>query len=64
MKKEAVIRHEDGKYVLYDSEGEKVLGRHDTKEEAKEQERAIQASKHGSYYKIGADIAFRDIFGN
>lgn len=63
LKKQAVIRHEGDEWVLYDSKGEKVLGRHDTKKGAKEQERAIQASKHASYYyKIGATLAMRDIF--
>ncbi len=46
LEKEAVIKQEGDEWVLYDSEGEEVLGRHDTKEEAKEQEQAIQANKH------------------
>lgn len=46
--KESVIKHEGGKWVLYSKDQTEVLGRHDTKEEAEEQERAIQASKHGS----------------
>ncbi len=31
---------------LYDSKGEKLLGRHPNKEKAKAQERAIQVHKH------------------
>jgi len=33
------------KWVLYDSKGVRVLGRHDTKQDALKQERAIQLSK-------------------
>ena len=55
----AVIRHEGDEWVLYDSEGSEVLGRHDTKEEAKEQERAIQASKHAAY-RLGVKLALAD----
>ncbi len=42
-----VIRHEGDKWVLYTQDEDKVLGRHDSKEDAEAQERAIQASKHG-----------------
>lgn len=55
----AVIRHEGDEWVLYDSEGSEVLGRHDTKEEAEEQERAIQASKHAAY-RLGVKLALAD----
>ena len=48
-KKEHVIREEDGKFVLYDSKGEKVLGRHPTREKAEAQERVIQAAKTHAY---------------
>jgi hypothetical protein len=33
------------KWVLFDSKGERVLGRHETKEDALRQERAIHISK-------------------
>jgi hypothetical protein len=39
------IRHEGDKWVLYTKDGDRVLGRHDTKKEAEAQERAIKA--HG-----------------
>lgn len=41
-----VIRHEGSKWVLYSKDRKKVLGRHETKEKAKRQERAVQAHKH------------------
>jgi len=40
-----MIRKEGGKYTLRSRDGSKVLGRHNTKEGAKRQERAIQARK-------------------
>jgi len=40
-----MIKHVGRKWVLYDSKGERVLGRHDTKEEALRQERAINIAK-------------------
>lgn len=54
FQKEAVIRQEsctdsdgnEGNWVLYDSDGEKQLGCHSSKADAKKQERAIQARKH------------------
>lgn len=55
LEKEAVIKQEGDEWVLYDSEGEEVLGRHDTKEEAKEQEQAIQANKHAYLKKEAQD---------
>jgi len=42
-----VIKHQGTQWVLYDSKGKKVLGRHPTKEKAQRQERAIQARRHG-----------------
>ena len=45
-----MIKRVGRKWVLYDSKGERVLGRHDTKAAALRQERAIQiakARKHG-----------------
>lgn len=39
------IRKQGSKYKLYTKDGSKVLGTHDTKEEALAQERAIMASK-------------------
>lgn len=40
-----MIEKRGDKWVLLSSDGSKVLGEHDTKEKAEEQERAIQASK-------------------
>ena len=40
-----MIKHIGRKWVLFDSKGERVLGRHDTKEDALRQERAINISK-------------------
>ena len=53
MKKIATIKHEDGKWVLYNKAGTKVLGRHDSKDEALQQERAIQISKRKKMSKKG-----------
>jgi hypothetical protein len=39
-----MIKKEEGKWVLYDSEGKEILGIHDTKEEAIRQEIAIKKS--------------------
>jgi hypothetical protein len=47
-----VIRHEGGKWVLYDHKGQKVLGRHDTKAGAEAQERAIHAHAHSYRGKL------------
>lgn len=41
-----VIRHEDGKWVLYSHDGSKKLGEFETKEEAEKRERQIQFFKH------------------
>ena len=41
-----MIRHERGKWVLRTKDGAKVLGTHNTKEEAETQEAAIEANKH------------------
>ena len=40
-----VIKKEGNKWVLYSKDGSKVLGRHDTKEDAKKQEAAIKINK-------------------
>lgn len=40
-----VIRKEGSKWVLYSKDGNRVLGRHDTKKEAEAQETAINISK-------------------
>jgi hypothetical protein len=52
--KNATIRHENGKYVLYNRAGTKVLGRHPSKEKALSQERAIQVSKRAKLVKSGS----------
>ena len=49
INKESVIKQEGEKWVLYTSDGKRVLGTHDTKEKAEAQERAIQASKYAGY---------------
>lgn len=41
MEKQAKIVEKNGKFYVYTSDGERVLGRHRTKEEALAQERAI-----------------------
>lgn len=41
-----MIVHENNKWVLKTADGSKVLGTHESKEEAEAQERAIEASKH------------------
>jgi hypothetical protein len=57
MNKEAIIKHcpkknmddrpaDKQKWCLFDSEGEKLLGRHPSKEKAQAQERAVQFFKH------------------
>ena len=43
-----MIKHIGKKWVLYTRDGSRVLGRHDTQEEALGQERAIQSSKRGA----------------
>ena len=58
--KEAVIKEEDGRFVLYTSNGSRVLGTHPTKEKALAQERAIQFHKHAAI--IG--IPDKSDFGN
>jgi uncharacterized membrane protein (UPF0127 family)/ADP-ribose pyrophosphatase YjhB (NUDIX family) len=58
MKKRAVIKRDrnTGKYILYTKDGKKILGRHSTVASAKRQERAIQASKHGSESAKPSDV--------
>ena len=41
-----IKKTEEGKYELRTKDESRVLGTHDTEEEAKAQERAIQASKN------------------
>lgn len=48
---EKIIRQEGDKWVLYSSDGKKVLGRHDTKEQALAQERAIEVNKSNEFSK-------------
>lgn len=43
---ERMIKKVGTKWVLYDSKGKRVLGRHPTKAAALRQERAIQVHKH------------------
>lgn len=45
MIKQAKIKEENGKFVLYTSDESRILGTHDTYEDALRQERAIQISK-------------------
>ena len=40
-----MIRHENGQWILYTSDGSKVLGRHATKAGAERQEAAINIAK-------------------
>jgi hypothetical protein len=48
MTKNAVIKKEGDKWVLYTSDGSRVLGKHDSKEDALKQEYAIEMNKDGS----------------
>lgn len=45
MEKVAIIKYENGKHVLYTSDGSRMLGKHETHKGALRQERAIQMSK-------------------
>lgn len=40
-----MIKHKEGQWLLYSHQG-KLLGRHDTREQAEKQEEAINISKH------------------
>jgi hypothetical protein len=40
-----MIVHSGSKWILYTSDGKRVLGKHPSKEAAEAQERAIEASK-------------------
>lgn len=40
-----MIRHEEGKWVLRTRDGSRVLGRHESREKAEAQERAIEFEK-------------------
>lgn len=44
--KEAVIKQENGKYKLYTRDGSRILGTHESYEDALRQERVIQMRKH------------------
>lgn len=50
--KTAVIRNENGKWILYSHDRKKRLGEHDTKEDAQKQERAVQVHKYGSRCEV------------
>lgn len=52
MQKKAIIKKENGKYVLYTKDGKRKLGTHDTRQEAIKQEYAIQKSKEKSAFLI------------
>ena len=41
-----MIRRRNGKFQVVTSDGGRVLGTHDTKDEALKQLRAVEASKH------------------
>lgn len=40
-----MIKKQGNQYILYTSDGKRVLGRHPTREQALRQERAVQAAK-------------------
>lgn len=46
LKREAIIRHENGKWVVKTHDGKKTLGTHDNKADAESQLRAIEMHKH------------------
>ena len=41
-----MIRRRNGKFLVTDSSGERVLGTHETKDAALQQLRAIESNKH------------------
>jgi hypothetical protein len=51
-----MIRHEDGKWVLYTRDGKRVLGTHDSKEEAIAQEQAILHAQAQRLKKAVAEL--------
>jgi len=52
-----MIKQESGKFVLYNYDGSKILGRHDSYEKALQQERAIMINKHASLReKLAFDV--------
>lgn len=67
--KVAVIKKEDGEYILYTKDGKKVLGRHSTRQKAIKQEYAIQKSQERNKLAFGTDnqvvdlIALQSILG-
>ena len=58
-----IIRHEGNKWILYSHKG-KVLGRHDSKEDALSQERAIEAHKSikKSYYILAETKGEQNVY--
>jgi hypothetical protein len=52
-----IIRHEGSEWVLYASDGKRVLGRHKTKQEAERQEAAIYASRARRVTRKALEIA-------
>jgi len=69
LQKSAVIKKEKGKYKLYTKDGKKVLGTHDTRQEAIKQEYAIQKSQEKQKLAFGTGnqqvdlIALQSILG-
>ena len=61
MNKQAVIKHEGKKWVLYTHDGSRVLGRHPSEAAAQAQERAVQAHKHGEAIKVAVSPLVRSI---
>jgi hypothetical protein len=67
--KVAVIKKEDGEYILYTKDGKKVLGRHSTRQKAIKQEYAIQKSQERNKLAFGTGnqvvdlIALQSILG-
>lgn len=49
------IEHRGNKWVVLTHDGSKVLGEHDTEEQAKKQLAAIEISKHGGGKKSAAE---------
>jgi hypothetical protein len=69
LQKSAVIKKEKGKYKLYTKDGKKVLGVHDTRQDAIKQEYAIQKSQEKQKLAFGTGnqqvdlIALQSILG-
>ena len=60
LQKQAIIKHENGKWVLYTKDGSKVLGTHPTRAKALAQERAIQYAKHAKKAEV---LPFNEVSG-